>query len=66
MVIAHLIKEIGRGERGASDLDEADARKLFGTMLDGGVPELELGAILIGLRMKGEAIAELSGLDRKS
>lgn len=61
MSFAHLIKEIGRGERGANDLDEADARQLFGAMLDGGVPELELGAILIALRMKGESIGELVG-----
>lgn len=61
MSFAHLIKEIGRGERGANDLDEADARRLFGAMLDGGVPELELGAILIALRMKGESVGELIG-----
>ncbi len=61
MTFAHLIKEIGRGERGANDLDESDARQLFGAMLDGGVPELELGAILIALRMKGESIGELVG-----
>jgi anthranilate phosphoribosyltransferase len=61
MVYAHLIKEIGRGERGANDLDEADARQLFGAMLDGGVPDLELGAILIALRMKGESVGELIG-----
>jgi anthranilate phosphoribosyltransferase len=61
MVFAHLIKEIGRGERGANDLDESDAHRLFGAMLDGGVPELELGAILIAMRMKGESIGELVG-----
>jgi anthranilate phosphoribosyltransferase len=61
MLLAKLIKEIGRGERGAHDLDESDAHQLFGAMLDGGVPELELGAILIALRMKGESIGELVG-----
>jgi len=61
MSFAPLIKEIGRGERGANDLDESDARQLFGAMLDGGVPELELGAILIALRMKGESVGELIG-----
>jgi anthranilate phosphoribosyltransferase len=61
MVFAHLIKQIGRGESGANDLEEADARQLFGAMLDGGVPELELGAILIALRMKGESVGELVG-----
>jgi len=61
MSFARLIKEIGRGERGANDLDESEARQLFGAMLDGGVPELELGAILIALRMKGESVGEATG-----
>jgi anthranilate phosphoribosyltransferase len=30
-------------------------------MLDGGVPELELGALLVALRMKGESLGELLG-----
>jgi len=30
-------------------------------MLDGGVPELELGALLVAFRMKGESLAELLG-----
>jgi anthranilate phosphoribosyltransferase len=58
---AHLIKEIGRGAEGSKDLDEVDAHQLYGAMLDGGVPELELGAVLIALRMKGESLGELLG-----
>jgi anthranilate phosphoribosyltransferase len=61
MSFGQFIKEIGRGERGANDLTQNAARQLFGAMLDGGVPELELGAILIALRMKGEAVEELVG-----
>jgi anthranilate phosphoribosyltransferase len=61
MSFGQFIKEIGRGERGANDLTQDAARQLFGAMLDGGVPELELGAILIALRMKGEAVEELVG-----
>lgn len=64
MVYGQLIKEIGRGKRGANDLAQSDARQLFGAMLDGGVPELELGAILIALRMKGESLEELVGFRR--
>lgn len=56
-----LIKHIGRGARGAGDLDRAQAAQLFGAMLDGGVPELQLGAIVLALRMKGEAVDELQG-----
>lgn len=56
-----LIKQIGRGARGAGDLTRAQAAELFGQMLDGRVPELQLGAIVLALRMKGEAVEELLG-----
>ena len=61
MFFAQYIKEIGRGENCAGDLSEQDAYQLFGAMLDGGVPELELGAILLALRVKAEALSELIG-----
>jgi len=64
MEFAPLIKDIGRGSRGARDLDEAQAEALFGAMLDGQVPELELGAILLAMRIKGESAAELAGFWR--
>ena len=60
MSFAHYIKEIGRGDSGA-DLSEYDAQQLFAAMLDGGVPELELGAILLALRIKSESLSELLG-----
>jgi anthranilate phosphoribosyltransferase len=56
-----LIKELGRGARGARDLTREQAEALFGAMLDGTVPELELGAILIALRVKGESTDEVAG-----
>ncbi|MFN0161965.1 MAG: DNA-binding protein YbiB [Burkholderiales bacterium] len=58
---AAIIKEIGRGERAARDLGFEEARALFGAMLDGGVPDMELGAILLALRFKTEATSELLG-----
>jgi len=61
MSFAHYIKEIGRGVQDAGDLSEQDAYQLFGAMLDGGVPELELGAILLALRLKSESLPELLG-----
>jgi len=64
MQFAPLIKEIGRGARGARDLDAAQAALLFGAILDGQVPDLELGAILLSLRIKGECQAELAGFER--
>jgi len=56
-----LIKEIGRGARGARDLTREQAATLFGAMLDGEVDELRLGAIVLALRIKGESVDELLG-----
>ncbi|MGE5469941.1 MAG: DNA-binding protein YbiB [Bacteroidota bacterium] len=61
MSYAHYIKEIGRGAQGARDLAGDDARQLYGAILDGGVPDLELGAILLALRVKGESLDEMLG-----
>ncbi len=61
MNYAQIIREIGRGAHGAHDLDVDTARQLFGAVLDGGVPELELGGILLALRMKTESVGELFG-----
>ena len=61
MNYAHFIKELGRGREGAGNLSVADAQQLYGAMLDGGVPELELGAIAIALRVKGETFDEMIG-----
>ena len=56
-----FIKQVGRGARGARDLPESDAEELFGAMLDGEVPEMELGALWIAYRIKGESLGELRG-----
>lgn len=61
MNFAHFIRELGRGREGAADLSLDDAQQLYGAMLDGGVPELELGAIAIALRVKGETFDEMIG-----
>lgn len=61
MNYANYIKELGRGAEGSRGLSADDARQLYGAMLDGGVPDMELGAIIIALRMKGEAIDEMLG-----
>jgi anthranilate phosphoribosyltransferase len=58
---APFIKEIGRGKDGARSLSRADARQLYAAMLDGRVSDLELGAILLAMRIKGESIDELAG-----
>jgi anthranilate phosphoribosyltransferase len=56
-----IIKEIGRGKNHARDLDQETALALYRNMLTDDVPELELGGILIALRIKGEAEAEMLG-----
>lgn len=61
MSYGNIIKEIGRGAKGARSLDTETARAVFGDMLDGKVPDLELGAILIAMRIKGESIEEMHG-----
>jgi anthranilate phosphoribosyltransferase len=64
MQLTALIKEIGRGAKGARDLSEDDAAALFAAMLDGRIGELELGAILMAYRIKGESVGELRGFKR--
>ena len=61
MNFAHFIRELGRGSEGSRSLSLDEARQLYGAMLDGGVPELELGAISIALRVKGESVEEMVG-----
>lgn len=56
-----FIKEIGRGKNAARDLSRDDARTLFTAILNDDIPPLQLGAILIALRIKGESLDELAG-----
>ena len=58
---AHFIREIGRGVKGARSLSFADANQLFMAILDGRVSDLELGAILLAMRIKGESVSEIAG-----
>ena len=59
--LAAYIREIGRGAKAAGDLSRNDARSLYSAMLSGLVPDLQLGAILLAMRVKGEALDELAG-----
>lgn len=64
MLLAAIIKEIGRGAKGARSLSSENAEALFSAMLEGLVPDLELGAILLALRIKSESDEELFGFCR--
>ena len=59
--LTRLIKEIGRGKNAARDLNRVDARALFAAMLAGEIPDLQLGAVLMAMRIKGESLEELAG-----
>jgi anthranilate phosphoribosyltransferase len=58
---ARFIKEIGRGQKGARSVSREDARELYAAMLDGRVSDLELGGLLLAMRIKGESCDELAG-----
>ncbi|WP_020655619.1 DNA-binding protein YbiB [Massilia niastensis] len=60
-VAAPFIKEIGRGVKGARSMSRDDARALYSAMLEGRVSDLELGAIMLAMRIKGESVEELAG-----
>ncbi|KAA9000613.1 DNA-binding protein YbiB [Affinibrenneria salicis] len=61
MDYSKIIKEVGRGKNHARDLDQSAACELYRHMLDGKVPELELGGLLLSFRIKGEAEEEMRG-----
>ena len=64
MSYAPFIKEIGRGPKGSKPLNTEQAESLFGDMMDGRVPDLELGAIILSMRIKAESQDELLGFQR--
>lgn len=61
MNYAQYIREIARGPNGANDLPYDASQLLYGAILDGGVPDFELGAIVTALRLKGETLEEMRG-----
>lgn len=58
---AQYLREIARGKDNPRDLSEADAQTLWAGMLSGRVSDLEMGAVLIAMRVKGESVAEIAG-----
>jgi anthranilate phosphoribosyltransferase len=61
MSITHYIKDIGRGKEGARSLGRTQAADLMGQVLDGTVSDLELGAFVLAMRIKGETPLEMAG-----
>ncbi len=64
MKYAPTIKDIGRGAKGAKPLSEDVAQALFADILARKVPDLELGAIVLSMRIKSESLEELIGFKR--
>jgi anthranilate phosphoribosyltransferase len=58
---APFIKEIGRGKKGARSMSREDAYQLYAAMLDGRVSDLEMGGIMLAMRIKGESADEIAG-----
>lgn len=61
MGITSYLKVIGRGAKGAGDLDREQAKDIFSQILSGKVSDLELGAFCLAMRIKGESVPELLG-----
>lgn len=61
MSIAAYLKDVGRGAEGARALSTAAAHDALGQLLDGRAGELETGAFLMAMRMKGETLDEIIG-----
>ncbi len=59
--IEGYIRQIGRGKEGARSLTRDQAYALMAELLDGRVSDLELGAFVIAMRIKGESVDELRG-----
>lgn len=66
MSIAQVLRTITRTEGGDGLLEERAAAALFGGLLDGGVDELEMGAVLGALAMRALGVNELAGFCRAS
>jgi anthranilate phosphoribosyltransferase len=64
MSFTQYLKTIAVGTDEHGGLTEASAHDLFSAMLDGGVPDLELGALLASLALRHETAEELIGFQR--
>jgi anthranilate phosphoribosyltransferase len=61
MSITSYIKDIGRGKDGARNLTREQAADLFGQVLDGTATDLQVGAFVLAMRIKGETPQEMAG-----
>ena len=64
MELQHAIRRITQPPPHAGDLSEDEAHGVFSALLDGGVADLQLAALLTAFRVKTESTAELLGFHR--
>jgi anthranilate phosphoribosyltransferase len=64
MSITQVLRTLARADGGDGHLGERAAADVFGSVLDGGLDELELGAMLGALAMRTLAGGELAGFAR--
>lgn len=64
MEVPALIKKVASGEKTHKDLTEAEAYFVMTEVLAGRLSDLQVGALLATLRLKGEAVDELAGFLR--
>lgn len=67
--ISSILRRLSRRHESPSEadgawLDAGESQALWGAVLDGGLDELELGALLASFSLAGESTAELLGLHR--
>ena len=60
-MIKEFIKKVGTGPHGVRDLTREEAAKAAGLLLSGTVTPAQTGALLLGLRLKGETGEEMGG-----
>ena len=60
-MIKALIKKIGTGPSGHRDLSQDEAREAAGILLSHQATPAQVGALLLGMRLKGETAKEMSG-----
>lgn len=63
MTATDALAKIGRGPSFSEDLARDEAHQLFSEMLEGKIPPVRLGALLMALRWKGETTEELLGFN---
>jgi anthranilate phosphoribosyltransferase len=60
-MVVTALKTIGRGQAGSRAMTREQSHELFSAVFANQVGELELGAILLALRVKGESLTEIQG-----